>query len=106
MTLTTILKEQGLRYDTPLAMMTLGQMLEVFSKTTPTPTPQQGEKSYVYGLRGIQQLFGISHKTAQAWKNTWLAPACMQYGKTIIVDREKAVELFAQTGRRLGKYDK
>lgn len=26
--------------------------------------------NYVYGLRGIQQLFGVSHKTAQEYKDT------------------------------------
>lgn len=99
-----ILSDLGLKYDTPLAMLTLGQMLEVFSKATPAPTPQQGEKSYIYGLRGIMQLFGVSHKTAQAYKNTFLGPACTQLGKTIIIDRDKAVELFEETGRRLDAY--
>ena len=97
------IQELGLRYETPLAMMTLGQLLEVFSKSRPV-APEKGEKFYLHGLRGIQQLFGVSHKTAQAWKNTWLAPACCQLGRTIIVDRDKAVELFEETGRRLDSY--
>lgn len=97
------IEELGLKYDTPLAMMTLGQLLEVFKEVL-NLIPEQDEKSYIHGLRGIQQLFGVSHKTAQAWKNTWLAPACSQLGKTIIIDRDKAVELFEQTGRRLDSY--
>ncbi len=95
----------GLDYSTPLAMMTLGQLVEVIRQTTP-PVPQQKDQIFVYGLRGIQELFGVSHKTAQHWKNTWLAPACLQLGKTIIVDREKALKLFEETGRRWSDYGK
>ena len=100
---TSLIMASGLKYDTPLAMMTLGQLLEVFKEAL-NLIPEQDEKCYIHGLRGIQQLFGVSHKTAQAWKNTWLAPACSQLGKTIIIDRNKAVELFEQTGRRLDSY--
>ncbi len=51
-------------------------------------------KKYVYGLRGIQKLFGVSHATAQAYKNSFLRDACSQRGRKILVDAEKALELF------------
>ncbi|MCC8071786.1 MAG: DUF3853 family protein [Bacteroidales bacterium] len=54
------------------------------------------DKEYVYGLRGIANLFGISNKTAQTWKKTFLAAAVTQRGKTIITDVEMARRLFAQ----------
>lgn len=60
----------------------------------------ESEKKYCYGLHGIMQLFDISHKTAQAWKNTWLAPACAQYGKTIVVDKDLAMKLFNEKSER------
>jgi len=49
---------------------------------------------FVYGLKGIRELFGVSTTTAQEYKNTWLKPACRQRGQKIIVDVAKALELF------------
>lgn len=91
------MRELGLEYNTPLAMMTIGQLADVIQKSEPKEE-EKGEE-FVFGLRGIQELFGVSHKTAQAYKNTFLAPACDQIGRTIIVDKNKAIELFRETGR-------
>lgn len=55
-------------------------------------------KRYVYGLRGIRELFNVSHATAQKYKNTFLAKACMQRGRKIVVDVEMARMLFSQKG--------
>lgn len=102
----TIYNELGMEPTTPIAALTLGQFLRMqglIHKSTAQKEADTENKEYIYGLRGIQLLFGVSHKTAQAWKNTFLAPACVQMGKTIIVDRNKAIELFEATGR--AKYD-
>ena len=48
----------------------------------------------VYGLRGIRNLFGVSHATASRYKNTIISEAVMQHGRKIIVDVDKALELF------------
>ena len=95
----TIIRELGLKYETPLAALTLGQFMEVLTSVDKSTPVQDPERQFVYGLRGIQLLFGVSHKTAQAWKNTWLAPACSQLGRVIMVDRDKAIELFEASGR-------
>ena len=79
--------------STPLCMLTLGQLLAAIAERQ-HPSQPEGNKNYVYGLRGIQDLFNVSHKTAQQYKNTWLAPACMQSGRKIVVDADKAMELF------------
>ena len=50
--------------------------------------------NYVYGLRGIQQLFGVSHKTAQEYKDGIIKDAVMQNGRKIVVDAALALELF------------
>ena len=55
---------------------------------------------YVYGLRGIQQLFGVSHKTAQEYKDGLIKDAVRQNGRKIVVDADYALELFS---RRKGK---
>lgn len=52
--------------------------------------------NYVYGLRGIQQLFGVSHKTAQEYKDGIIKDAVMQNGRKIVVDADLALELFNQ----------
>jgi hypothetical protein len=49
---------------------------------------------YVKGLKGIRELFGVSHATAQRYKDTILKDAVSQQGRVIIVDVEKALELF------------
>ncbi len=98
----TILSRLGLNYDAPLYSLSVGQYLELLNasgkQTEPLP---QASKVYLYGLKGIQTEFGISHKTAQAWKNTWLAPAIEQKGKLILCDKELAHKLFNE--RRAAK---
>lgn len=49
---------------------------------------------YVYGLKGIRDLLGVSHVTAQRLKDGILRPAVKQYGRKIIVDANMAMELF------------
>lgn len=56
------------------------------------------QKRYVYGLRGVKELFGVSHATAQKLKDGVLKPAVKQHGRKIIIDADLAVELF--NGRR------
>jgi hypothetical protein len=48
----------------------------------------------VYGLRGVQQLFGCSHKTAQYYKDHVIREAVSQNGRKIVVDADLALKLF------------
>lgn len=57
-------------------------------------------KRYVYGIRGIQDLFNVSHVTAQKYKDGILRDAIYQSGRKIVVDVEKAMELFNSKGGR------
>lgn len=50
---------------------------------------------YVYGLRGIGELFGVSKSTAQQYKNTFLAPAVEQRGRKFRINVRIAGELYA-----------
>ncbi len=54
------------------------------------------QKNLIYGIRGIERLFGVSHKTAQHYKDTFLQPAVSQTGRVIVVDRDLALKLFAK----------
>ncbi len=49
---------------------------------------------FVYGLRGIEQLFGVSHKTAQYYKDHIITKAVRQNGRKIVVDVAMALKLF------------
>lgn len=53
---------------------------------------------YVHGLQGIADLFDVSKVTAQKYKNTWLAGAVKQNGKTLLTDTEMALKLFNENG--------
>ena len=85
---------------TPIAALTVGDLkellLEFGIKTQPDAAKPSsgGPRRYVYGLKGIQSLFGCSHLTAQRYKDTFLKPACMQQGRKIVIDVDQAVELF------------
>lgn len=51
---------------TPIAILTVADLKTILADLVKPVEPQKRESSgyYVYGLRGIQQLFGVSHKTA------------------------------------------
>jgi hypothetical protein len=84
--------------ETPIAALTVLQFMELLDKhRSPEPTTAQPidyTQGYAYGLRGIRQLFGVSHATAQRYKNTFLKPAVRQNGRKIVIDKAKALELF------------
>lgn len=84
---------------TPLAALTVGQFeevfIELFEKYVINPSQSHSkDKEYVYGLWGIKDLFGVSHVTAQRYKDTILKDAVKQCGRKIIVDKQMAIELF------------
>lgn len=58
------------------------------------------EKRYEYGIKGIAKIFGCSRDKAQKIKNSGdIDGAIYQNKNTIVVDVNKALELFAQNGR-------
>jgi hypothetical protein len=84
--------------ETPIAALTVSQFKEVLGNDkAPETAPMQTTdytRRYVHGLKGIQQLFGVSHATAQRYKDTFLKPAIKQNGRVIVIDVERALELF------------
>lgn len=75
-----------------------GQLIEVIDHRIKIATkPDQRAEDYpkyVKGLKGIRQLFNVSHATAQKYKDTILKDAVSQQGRVIITDVEKAFKLF------------
>lgn len=56
--------------------------------------PAPGKKKFVYGLKGIAELFGCSKSTAFNIKRSGrIDEAISQIGNTIVVDAEKALAL-------------
>lgn len=88
--------------NTPLAALTIGEFKSLLEgcldKVASAASSGQVKTSgnYVYGLRGIQQLFGVSHRTAQEYKDGIIKDAVMQNGRKIVVDADLALGLFNQ----------
>ena len=89
--------------STPIAALTFGQFWELFEehygklslssqKEVVRPHGRTG-----HGLHSIECEFGVSHKTAQAYKDGILAPAVSQRGRKIVVDLDYARELFNES---------
>ncbi len=89
--------------DTPIAMLTVGQLKEALGTTIATPAPRQeqrAEKRYVYGIRGIAHLFNCSMPTANRIKASGkIDGAIKQISRKIVVDADLALEL---AGRKTG----
>ena len=82
-------------------MLTVGQLKEVLNleeqKEVVTKVDLT-DKKYAYGLKGIRNTFNVSHATAQKYKDGILKDAITQYGRKIIMDIDKAMELFNGKG--------
>lgn len=75
--------------------LTIGQFEEwIQSKGFVPRVAVENRKRYVYGIPGIMGLLNVSESTAHRLKKTVLAPAISQQGRKIIVDADKALELF------------
>ena len=71
-----------------LVTMTRGELKDLIAellgeamKDSALSAPLTPSGNYVYGLRGIEQLFGVSHKTAQAYKDGIIKEAVRQHGR-------------------------
>lgn len=75
---------------TPICMLTVEEFLEI-AKTLNT------EKKYEYGLKGIAKMLGCSLSKASEIKSSGiLDEAIIQNGNIIIVDKDKALQLFGK----------
>ncbi|SHM78261.1 Protein of unknown function [Chryseobacterium carnipullorum] len=75
---------------TPIWRLTVEEFLEVSKKIN-------SEKKYEYGLKGLAKMLGCSISKASEIKSSGvLDDAIIQNGNIIIIDKEKALALFAQ----------
>lgn len=78
--------------NTPIWQLTVAEFLEISQDII-------SERKYVYGLKGLAKILGCS--VSKAWEikaSGRLDKAITQNGNIIIIDREKALELFGQKG--------
>ncbi len=88
--------------NTPLYSLTVEEFTELLderikaaisNETVSTPVVKPTGR-LVYGLRGIRELFGVSHLTAQRYKDGIIKEAVRQNGRKIVVDADLALKLF------------
>lgn len=86
--------------NTPLWQLTIGEFIELSQKVavqSASPVDQSGDKRYVYGIRGLAKLFNCSTRSASRLKASGkIDKAILQDGRKIIVDADKALELFGK----------
>lgn len=93
--------------DTRLVDMTIGELLDILENREIRlkaeiieaigPKQREEEVEYVYGLDGLMVLLGLKSKTtASKLVNGLLKPAVKRNGRTILVDKNKAIELFGR----------
>ncbi len=82
--------------DTRLIDLTVGELRALLQNAIPVNNPPES-KEYVYGLKGIAELFRYSYSEAYRIKRSGkIDKAIKQDGRKIITDAKKALELFGR----------
>lgn len=77
--------------QTPLCNLTVKEFLEISKNLN-------SENMYEYGLKGLAKILGCSVSKASKIKSSGiLDDAIIQKGNIIIIDKKKAIELFASS---------
>jgi len=75
---------------TPIWQLTVEEFIEV-SKLI------NAEKNYEFGLKGLSKILGCSiSKASEVKRSGLLDDAIVQNGKIIVIDKDKALQLFAK----------
>lgn len=82
--------------ETRLIDLTVGELMALLQNAIPVNNPPES-KEYVYGLKGIAELFHCSYTEAYRIKRSGkIDKAIKQDGRKIITDAKKALELFGR----------
>ncbi len=88
------------RKDTRLSDLTVGELIDAL-RAAGMVMKSEEPHHLAYGLRGLADLFGCSLSQAKRLKASGLLDkAISQSGRTIIIDKAVAVELFRQATHR------
>ena len=94
---------QEITPDTPVVLLTVGQLCDYLKSHVDWLSNTQPESKedttvqpvrYVYGIKGIMRLFGVSNVTAQRYKRGIIREAVKQNGRIIVTDADLALQLF------------
>lgn len=83
--------EQRYTDDTKLSELTVGELRDLVRAVM---TESVQTKRTVKGLSGLADLLGVSQSTVKRYK-ALLSPAIAQRGRSIVVDADKALQLWA-----------
>lgn len=92
--------------NSPFVVLTISQVRELMGEMLKELLPASQKQvdtsgKYAYGLKGIAEVFNCSIQTAGRIKKSGIIKgAISENGRTIVVDREKAIELFGKKGGR------
>ena len=94
----------GSNDNRPLYALTIEEFIQLLDERISAAITNRAEHApaakptgrLVYGLKGIRDLFGVSHLTAQRYKDGIIKEAVRQYGRKIVVDADLALKLFDQ----------
>lgn len=80
----------------PLWQLTVAEFLELQNKQElPVIVKDTTNEKYVYGIAGIEKIFGCSKSTANRIKQSGIIDkAISQTGRTIVIDSELALKLY------------
>lgn len=82
--------------ETRLIDLTVGELRALLQNAIPVNNPPES-KEYVYGLKGIAELFHCSYTEAYRIKRSGkIDKAIKQNGRKIITDAKKALVLFGR----------
>ena len=87
--------------DTRIIDLTVAQLAEIIDRAVEESLAhrqtQDNMPRFVYGIKGIAQILGVSERQARYIKSTGLLrKAIKQQGRTIITDVNLALQLFGQ----------
>ena len=85
--------------NTRIIDLTAGQLLDLIESASNKPKQEVSkERRYEYGIAGIARIFNCSISTANRIKASGkIDKAISQRGRLIVIDAEKAIELFNNT---------
>lgn len=101
--------------STPIWQLTVGEFIELVDRSVSSSMKAHGEKNadkdahscgrkYVYGLKGLAKLLGVSVSKAYNVKRSGVIDAAIsQNGRSIITDADMAVRLFGESNRKHNK---
>ncbi|QQM25350.1 DUF3853 family protein [Elizabethkingia sp. M8] len=91
---TGLKNEKSIDPTTPLWQISVGEFLELQHKN-------KADKRYEYGLKGIAKIFGCSVSQANRIKGSGIIDeAIIQNGNIIIIETEKALQLFGEKKKK------